>query len=247
MGLQDVSFDIGSRLPSASEVKHQMEIEEATMYTKLKTGAAVAALLTAVCATPASATYYYGSNYGTGHGTSYGNTGYTTYHNGYSTGTTSTSTQYVRGATGAQGPRGSTGQTGARGPAGQTGARGPAGQTGARGPAGQTGAQGPAGQAGAQGPAGPQGERGPAGNADVEIVNKIVSKSATGNGGVSVEAFCPWDHVAVGGGYAAETGGNVVVSKPTDDGFGWFVKVENGKDESVMATAYVVCLTVSTD
>ena len=29
MCLPDVNFDIGSRLPSASEVKHQMEIEEA--------------------------------------------------------------------------------------------------------------------------------------------------------------------------------------------------------------------------
>jgi len=150
------------------------------------------------------------------------------------------------------------------GPAGEQGPTGPQGEPGPQGPAGPAGAQGPAGTqgpAGSQGPAGPQGAPGTDGVSGVEVVATEIRVSATTTG--RVEAVCPGNKVAIGGGYEAsadgadgrntkvqESGpGNLTqASDGTWRGDRWVVRFDNSGTTNSSGTgnvkAYVICAAV---
>lgn len=143
------------------------------------------------------------------------------------------------------GPRGATGSAGA------VGAVGSAGATGAIGPAGSNGAVGPAG---AKGDAclpsvaackGPKGDQGAPVSFYTRLAGITTPPKTSGNGvGIGTASCNPGD-VATGGGFdqnAPGVGGqHPVWSKPSDDGAGWTVRLDNDASSSYTGLVYVVC------
>jgi hypothetical protein len=131
------------------------------------------------------------------------------------------------------------------GPRGETGATGPQGLKGDTGAPGQPGSPGLPGSPGQQGPQGDPGPPGPAGFEETITVHDAAAmpvKTTT-----TWAAPCPWHHPWVtGGGFefpdAYANVAQVRMSRPSDDGQGWVVRVANyGTDHTLPVTIWMSC------
>jgi hypothetical protein len=128
---------------------------------------------------------------------------------------------------------------------GAQGPQGAQGPVGAAGPVGPQGAQGWQGLVGPEGPEGPAGPQGPPWITGYEIVTVFVDNDWIDNE-EDVIATCPDGKTILGGGHQLNPMvGRIRESRPTDDGSGWRVFVQNVGASSPHVGSWAICGWVS--
>jgi collagen triple helix repeat protein len=127
------------------------------------------------------------------------------------------------------------------------GAAGPTGPTGPAGATGPTGPQGVPGPTGPQGPQGIQGIQGPAGFSSIAPFGVATSVAASSTASVTANCFNANTPRAIAGGFEMSDSlgpfANLLQSRPTNDGSGWVVRIQNtGNSQSIPITVWVVCV-----